>query len=385
MPRTPVSWARIAAIFLRIVQQFRRDRRTLALMFTVPVLVTLLVGYVVRSSEASLSVAVVEETSNPASSFSPGGELLTALAQAGSVKAEGLPRAEARERLDDGDVQGIVYLNYAAQAGTAVPKLDVELVLEGTNPQDSGAIVHAVQRGLLQVAVTGLGVSLGLPELSPQELVSVQVSYVYGGPEFDFVDYEAPALIGFFAFFFVFLLTAVSFLRERSSGTLERLMAAPIRRGEVVLGYMLGFGFFALIQSLAILMAAVLILRIHYEGDLLLVFLLAGIITVGSVNLGIFLSTFARNELQVIQFVPVVLVPQGLLSGVIWSVDSLPGWLQVISHCLPLTYAIDALRNTMIEGQGLADSGVYANVLVMVAFAAFFVLLASRTVRQQVD
>jgi ABC-2 type transport system permease protein len=370
---------------LRILQQFRRDRRTLALMFTVPVLVTLLVGYVVRGSEASLSVAVVEEVVNPASSFSPGGELLTALEQAGSVKAEGLSRADAEERLDDGDVQGIVYLNYATQAGSSVPKLDVNLVLEGTNPQDSAAIARAVQRGLLQVALAGLGASLRLPQLSPEELVAVNVSYVHGGPEFDFVDYEAPALIGFFAFFFVLLLTAVSFLRERSSGTLERLMAAPINRSEVVLGYMMGFGFFALLQSLAILMAAVLILRIHYEGHLLLVFLIAGIITVASVNLGIFLSTFARNELQVIQFVPIVLVPQGLLSGVIWSVDSLPNWLQVISRCLPLTYAIDALRNTMIKGQGLGDSGVLGNVLVMMAFALLFVLLASRTVRQQVD
>ena len=95
MLRPQVSWARIIAIFLRIVQQFRRDRRTLALMFTVPVLVTLLVGYVVRSSEAALSVAVVEETVDPISSFSPGGELLTALDQAGSLRAEGLPRAEA--------------------------------------------------------------------------------------------------------------------------------------------------------------------------------------------------------------------------------------------------------------------------------------------------
>ena len=380
-----MSWARIIAIFLRIVQQFRRDRRTLALMFTVPVAVTLLVGYVVRSSEASLLVAVVDETGGSTADFAPGTELVAALKQAGSVRAEGMPRSEAQERLDDGDVQGIVYVGYAAQAGAAPRKLDVELVLEGTNPQDSGAIARAVQRGLLQVAVTGLGISLGLPELSPQDLLAVQVSYVYGGHEFDFVDYEAPALIGFFAFFFVFLLTAVSFLRERAGGTLERLMAAPINRTEVVLGYMLGFGFFALLQSLTILLAAVLILRIHYEGNLLLVFLLAGIITVGSVNLGIFLSTFARNELQVIQFVPVVLVPQGLLSGVIWSVDSLPGWLQVVSHCLPLTYAIDALRNTMIKGQGLADSGVLPNALVMVGFAALFVLLASRTVRQQVD
>src|SRR3989304_4191341 len=107
--------------------------------------------------------------------------------------------------------------------------------------------------------------------------------------------------------------------------------------------------------------------------------------TVGSVNLGIFLSTFARNELQVIQFIPIILVPQGLLGGIIWSVDSLPGGLQVVAAFLPLTYAIDALRNTMIKGQGLLDSGVLLNTLVLLAFALFFVGLASRTVRQQVE
>ncbi|MDP2949263.1 MAG: ABC transporter permease, partial [Chloroflexota bacterium] len=317
----------------------------------------------------------------------PGTELVAALTlkQVGSIGAEEMSRPKAQEQLNDGDVQGIVYLGYAAQAGAAPPKMEVELVLEGTNPQDSGAIARSVNRGLMQVVVKELGRALGMADVSPQDLVDVEVSFVYGGPQFDFVDYEAPALIAFFAFFFVFLLTAVSFLRERAGGTLERLMATPINRTEVVLGYMLGFGFFALLQSLAILLAAVLILRIHYEGNLLLVFLLVAILTMGSVNLGIFLSTFARNELQVIQFVPVVVVPQGLLSGVIWSVDSLPGWLQVVSHLLPLTYAIDALRNTMIKGQGLADSGVLPNALVMVGFAAFFVLLASRTVRQQVE
>ena len=327
-----MSWARIVAIFLRIVQQFRRDRRTLALMLTVPVAITLLVGYVVRSSEASLSVAVVEETVDPAASFSPAAELLTALAQAGSVKAEGMPQQEAQERLDDDDVQGIVYVGYAAPAGVSPPKLDVELVVEGTNPQDSAAIVRAVQRGLLQTAVTGLGVSLHLPELTPEDLLSVQVSYVYGGPQFDFVDYEAPAIIAFFAFFFVFLLTAVSFLRERAGGTLERLMATPVTRGEVVTGYTLGFGLFATIQ-VAILMTWVLSsvhvpaigplpdfwigLGVPIAGNPLYAFLVVVLTALGAVSLGIFLSTFARTELQIIQFIPVVLVPQFLLSGVL--------------------------------------------------------------------
>ena len=366
------------------MQQFRRDRRTLALMLTVPIAITLLVGYVVRESDTSLKAAVVDET-EVAGDFRPGAELVQALEQSGSLAAEEMPLAEARKSLDNGDVEGVAVLRGSVAVTGPPQKMKLELTLDGTNPQDSGAITTSVNRGLTQVVVKELGQALGLADVSPEDLVEVDVSFVHGGEEFDFVDYEAPALIAFFAFFFVFLLTAVSFLRERAGGTLERLMAAPINRTEVVLGYMLGFGLFALLQSLAILLAAVFILRIHYEGNLLLVFLLAGITTVGSVNLGIFLSTFARNELQVIQFVPIVLVPQGLLSGVIWSVDSLPGWLQVISRCLPLTYAIDALRNTMIKGQGLADSGVLLNALALVGFAAFFILLASRTVRQQVE
>lgn len=379
-----MSWHRILTISLRIVQQFRRDRRTLALLFTVPVAVTLLVGYIIRESETSLSVAVVDETET-AGDFQPGAELVQALEGSTSLAAEEMPFAEAQNALDDGTVDGIAILRGSFGASPSQSKLSLELILDGTNPQDSGSIARNVSRGVSQVLVQGLGHALGLPDLSPDDLVEVQVSFVYGGPQFDTVDYQAPALIAFFAFFFVFLLTAVSFLRERAGGTLERLMAAPLSRGEISIGYMLGFGFFALLQSLAIVLAAVLILRIDYEGNLWQVFLLVALITVGSVNLGIFLSTYARNELQVIQFMPIVLVPQGLLGGIIWSVDSFPGWLQVVSHFLPLTYAIDALRNTMIKGQGFTDSGVYLNALVMAAFAAFFVALAARTIRQQVD
>ena len=379
-----MSWRRILAISLRIVQQFRRDPRTLALLFTVPVAVTLLVGYIIRESETSLSVAVVDETQT-SGDFRPGAELVQALEGSTPLAAEEMPLAEAQDALDDGTVDGIAVLRGSFSAAAPESKLGLELTLDGTNPQDSASIARNVKRGVSQVLIEGLGRALGLPDLSPEDLVDVRVSFVYGGPQFDMVDYQAPALIAFFAFFFVFLLTAVSFLRERAGGTLERLMAAPLGRGEIGLGYMLGFGFFSLLQSVAIVLAAVLVLRINYEGHLWQVFVLVALMTVGSVNLGIFLSTYARNELQVIQFMPIVLVPQGLLSGIIWSVDSLPGWPQVVSRLLPLTYAIDALRNTMIKGQGLTDSGVYIDALVMAAFAAFFVALAARTIRQQVD
>ena len=153
-------------------------------------------------------------------------------------------------------------------------------------------------------------------------------------------------------FFLVFVVTSVSFLRERSQGTLERLMASPLRRGEIVLGYMLGFGLVALVQSLLVLVFALTVLRIHNEGNVLLVFLLEALLAIGAVNLGIFLSMFARTEFQAVQFIPIVLLPQVLLSGILFPIANEPGPLQYVSNVLPLTYAVYGMRDVMLKGPG---------------------------------
>ena len=175
----------------------------------------------------------------------------------------------------------------------------------------------------------------------------------------DSLDLLAPVFIGYFAYFFVFLLTGVSFLRERIGGTLERLLATPIARGEIVVGYSLGFSLFATLQVAVLLAFSLMDLggagdraaaRLpHRPGRAvgrppLLAFAITLVLALGAVSLGIFLSTFARNELQIVQFIPVVIVPQALLAGIIWPVESLPAPLQPIAHLLPLTYAVEGLR-----------------------------------------
>ena len=246
-----------------------------------------------------------------------------------------------------------------------------------------------ISRLVSQVASFASILSLAQAPTSPPAgattSVQIETSYVHGGPQFDTLDYQAPPLIGFFAFFFVFLLTAVSFLRERTGGTLERLMVTPARRAELVVGYMMGFSLLAILQSVIILLVALFVLNINYVGHLAIVFLLVITLTVAGVNLGIFLSTFARNELQAIQFIPLVIVPQGLLTGVIWSIESMPRWLQGVAHALPLTYSNEALRGVMLDGQGLTSSGLLLNFGVLLAFAAFFVVLSSLTLRRRMD
>ena len=197
----------------------------------------------------------------------------------------------------------------------------------------------------------------------------------------EILDNVAPALLAVFAFFFVFILTGVSFLRERAQGTLERLLTTPVSRADILLGYLLGFLLFATVQTLVILLFTVWILQVEYRGDLWQVMVLLLTVTVVGVNLGIFISTFARNEFQVVQFIPLVLAPQIFLSGLILPVEELPGLFQAASSVLPLTYSVEGLREIMLRGGGLGD--VVRELAVLLAFAVGLLVLASATVRRR--
>jgi ABC-2 type transport system permease protein len=197
----------------------------------------------------------------------------------------------------------------------------------------------------------------------------------------------------------VFILTGISFLRERVGGTLERLLATPVTRGEIVLGYSLGFGIFATIQVAIVL--AITLLDVHVPaigplpafdvglgvpslGSPLLAYALALVLGLGAVSLGIFLSTFARTEFQILQFIPVVIVPQGVLGGIFWPIDSLPDILQPVARLMPVTYAVEGLREVMIAGADLASRTVQVDFAVLVGIAALFVVLAARTIRREI-
>ena len=199
-------------------------------------------------------------------------------------------------------------------------------------------------------------------------------------PESNVLDYIAPALLATLALFFSFLLTGISFLRERSQGTMERLMASPVTRVDIVIGYLLGFFIFALTQTLVILLFTIYVLDVRYYGDLWQIFIFQIVVITGAVNLGIFISAFARNEFQMVQFIPLILLPQIFLCGVIWPVEQMPDYLQWLSVILPLKYAVDGLRDIMLAGKGLLDVGFELSVLI--GFAVLISILAAITLRR---
>ena len=142
---------------------------------------------------------------------------------------------------------------------------------------------------------------------------------------------------------------------------------------------MLGFTLFALLQSLLILAFVIGVLRVHYAGNLALLFLVTLALTIGGVNMGIFASAFARNELQAIQFVPLLLVPQVLLGGLFFPVATLPVVLKQLAYVMPLTYAGLALKDVMLKGLGLAE--VWPDLVFITGFAMLMVILAALSLR----
>lgn len=390
-----MSARRIFAVARRIAQGFRRDERTLGLVFVVPIVVTLLLGWVLRDQkDGSVEIYVV----NPAGAM--GDKVVEALRTA-ALEADngtGIGTADSadagRQALRDGNADLVIVLPASLLADVQAGHRPVITVIsEGTDPGSEGAAFGRLQ-GLMAATASSLAPP-GAASVAP----TIEHETIYLSPDADQVDVMAPIFLGYFGYFFVFLLTGISFLRERVGGTLERLLATPVTRAEIVLGYSLGFGIFATLQVILLLgfiLANIAVpaigplpaftigLGVASAGSPVLAFIVAFVLALGAVNLGIFLSTFARTELQIIQFIPLVIVPQGLLGGIFWPIDQLPDVLQAVARILPMSYAVDALREVMLKGADLSSAAVRGDLLVLGAIAVALLALATFTIKREV-
>ncbi len=365
-----MSWHRIAAITVRLLHQFRHDRRTLALLFIAPVVILGLLGYLIRGSASSPAVGIVNQDQGPL-----GAVLATALEHSGEVSARAIGASDGDTKLKDGSLVAYIVFpadfSQQAQQGTVAP----EVHLEGSQPGTVAPVLQALQNAMSSLAALNPG---------PTEHIRPKVTYLYGGPGFDRLDYFGAAFIGLIVFFLVFVITIVSFLRERSQGTLERLMASPLRRGEIVLGYMLGFGALALVQSAEVLIFSLAVLKVHNQGNVMLIFGIEALMAIGAVNLGIFLSMFARTEFQAVQFIPLVIVPQFILSGILFPVSTEPKPLQLVSDVLPLTYAVNGLRDVMVKGADLSWPSLQLDTGVVAGFVVLLIVAGVATLRRRI-
>ena len=324
---------RVRALAFRILNQLRHDRRTLGLMLVAPIFLLTLVYFILGDTVPIVNVAVI----NAPAGFED-------RLEEQNVRGMRYSESEARRALEEGEVIASIQIS----SGKSFIEID------GSNPTKAKVALAALEQAKNSVIFSR-------PDLKSE------VNYVYGHEDLPTFDNFGATLIGFIIFFFVFLVSGISFLQERTSGTLEKLLSTPIRRWEIVVGYVLGFGLFTVLQSFLISFYSVYVLKVMMIGSFFFILLITLLTAIIALTLGMLASTLANNEFQMIQFIPLIIVPQIFFSGLF----DLPPGMEVVGYAMPLYYIADALTEVMIKGNGLAviahDLGImlFCSVLFM--------------------
>lgn len=330
---------RVRALAKRIILQFIHDKRSMALMFVAPVLILTLLSLVFNSDTLTPKIGLVK-IPNP----------VAQVLQRNKAEVSNFDTiSSAKSALREGDIHA--YLSFDKGA--------VVVHLEGSDPTVTQAVMSWFQESIKSKIQGSLG-------------INVKTKFLYGSKSMNSFDSFGPVLVGFFAFFFVFLLAGVSFLRERTGGTLERLICSPMKLWEIVVGYVIGFGLFTLIQAAIISTFSVYVLGLLMKGSFFYVLLTTVLLSFTALTLGILLSAFANNELQMIQFIPIVIVPSVFFSG-IFNLDTMPIYISWLGKVTPLFFAAKAMRDVMIRGFGFGEISIY--LLALVGFSVVFMSL----------
>ena len=348
---------RTIAIAKKVIKELLRDKRTLAMMFVAPVFIMWLMNLMFS---ASTTVNVKLATQDL-----PTG-LVTKMDELDHVDIETYQdlyqakEALANEKVDavisykDGEYQ-VDYANTDASKTSMIRQvLRTSIVNEGTDQ-----LLSRVKQALPQ---------LKLDEKAPE----IKESYQYGDKNTGFFARMIPILIGFVVFFFVFLISGMALLKERTSGTLERLLATPVKRSEIVYGYMLSYGIIAIFQTAVVVLAAIWLLDVEVVGSILNVIIVNVVLALVALAFGILLSTLAKSEFQMMQFIPLVIMPQLFFSGII-PLSSMGEWAPTVGKFLPLTYSGDAISQIILYGHNLGD--ILSNLGVLMIFLIILTIL----------
>lgn len=206
------------------------------------------------------------------------------------------------------------------------------------------------------------------------------LAWIYNTTPFVF-DHIGPALLCIFPFIVMFLITSIATLRERSGGTLERLLTMPMGKLDLLLGYALSFGLLAIVQATLATEVSIHIYGMHVAGPEWFLVIVALADAVLGTTLGLLASAFARTEFQAVQFMPALVLPQTLLCGLLVPVAQLPEVLHWVANCLPLTYAEDAMSR--VSRQTMLAHRTYIDLVVVLMFALLAILLGAATLRRQ--
>ena len=348
---------RTLAIAKKVLKELLRDKRTLAMMFVAPVFIMWLMNLMFSASTAvNIKLATQDLPTS----------LVTKMDDLDHVSVQTYKDIDqAKKDLADEKVDAVIsYKNGEYQvdyANTDASKTSMtrQVLRTSIASEGSNQLMARIKQALPQ---------LNLKEKAPE----IKESYQYGDEHTSFFTSMIPVLIGFVVFFFVFLISGMALLKERTSGTLERLLATPVKRSEIVYGYMLSYGFIAILQTAVVVLAAIWLLDVEVVGNLFHVIIVNVVLALVALAFGILLSTLAKSEFQMMQFIPLVIIPQLFFSGII-PLSSMGDWAQTVGKFLPLTYSGNAMSQIILYGRGIGD--ILPNIGLLLIFLVILTVL----------
>ncbi len=375
--------ARFLTVTKRVFKDLRNDKRSLALIVIAPIFVMVVFGLAFGGEVKNVKVMVVNQDQGAATAtgtLSLSDQIISHLDQEVLKIEYEDDRDAALAAVENGDAYAAVIFppefTSSALAGlqdrNAGSAASIELLLDKSNINVANTITRELNDALL-ATVDQAGVRMP---------VMVDTVAVFG-QDAKFMDFFVPGIVAFAVYMITTLLTLVTFVGERTSGTLQRMLATALIERDIVLGYAAAFSLIGIGQAVLLLLVGILVFDITVVGNVFLAFLVIALLAVVSQALGILLSSTAKREAQAIQVLPFVVLPAFLLSGIFWPIEAIPAWLRPLSYIVPPTYAVDASRAVMLKGYGIEK--IWIDIIALLAMAAFFLTLAVLSLRTRKD
>lgn len=320
-------------LIIRILKQLVNDKRTLALIFIVPLFIMTLIYFLLGTTSDDMTVALRGANATVTSYF-----------EEECTVVEGTDNLSVTEILEDKKADAVVDFSGSTKIWLYEP--------------DSAQL--ATINGVLKEIQNSMGQTTS------------EVSYLYGGNFDTLFDQLAYAFLGILAFFLVFLISGISFVHERTLGTLERLMLTPVKRHTVIGGVTIGFGIIGILQTVLMFVFTVAVFQLDFTGSYLAAIFIMVLVSLTAISMGLFISIFAHSEFQVFQFIPIVIVPQIFLSG-IFPLEGLPLHLDLLKYITPIYYGCNGLKKILVYGDSLA--AVWPELTVLGGLIVFFFAL----------
>jgi ABC-2 type transport system permease protein len=356
-----------------------RDRRTLAVMFLIPIVQLFLLGYAATTDIEHLLTAVVDADRTPQSR-----ELVEAYKASNYFDIVSYVDSEEdlARLIDQGTIRAgmIIPAGYGA-AVIAGETGSVAFVVDGSDPTIANAVLSSAQSVGQSESMRIVEQRLGI---SPEDMMAVEVrSRVWYNPEMKSANFMIPGMMAVILYFLTSLLTALSIVREREAGTVEQLMVTPIRSVELVIGKVLPYVAVAFFNVLEVLALGVFWFGVPIHGSVVLLLVLSAVFLMTCLGVGIFVSSVSNTQQEAMLLVFFTLLPSIFLAGYLFPLEAMPGFLQVVSYFIPLRYMVIIMRGIIVKGVGLEVLAGQVGALLI--FGIVIMAFAARRFRKRLE